>query len=140
MSDEAKQEWVFDGTRGDFWLFLGIAAFFLLSLIFDLKNLFWGYHRTMGTSWSDWMVLVALPFLAVSFYRTERLLGVAPGLLFVSTAIKLLNKYLGGNSNGLVTIFAVLRPLTSVSLLLGCGMYLKHRLRQQPVMQDKSVF
>jgi hypothetical protein len=140
MSDtqEPKLEWIFDGSRDEFWAFVIFTALAMSRLVFEVRMLFWGYHASIHASWTDWLIILLLPIYVVCFYRIEKLLGIAAALLWLHTGLRLATVYGIVNLEILSRLEVVLSPLSSVFIFLGCGLYLKRRLRKEPVIAQSG--
>src|SRR5690242_5916090 len=97
----SKREWEFDGTRGDFWTFSTLAVFSLVFLVVDARNLLRGYHPDVTKNWIDWLVVVTSPFLAITFFKVEKILGIGVGLVVVDGILRLVITRTTGSASSL---------------------------------------
>jgi hypothetical protein len=140
MSDEQqqKQEWVFDVSRGEFWITVILLVYALVWLALGARSLFWGYHPPAHTSWIDWFVLAILPLYAIGFYRIEKSLGITVWVLFLNTVLRLATTHTTDSTGAIHRVLPFLDPLIWGFTLVGCGLYLKRNLRRESIQDGTS--
>jgi hypothetical protein len=134
MSDETsmKQEWVFDGTRGEFWGFMALAVFALLFFVSDAYEIFWGKRSPVHTDFLKWIPLLVLPILAVQVFRVHKLFTLAVGLESVGLAMELAISH-SILSPAFIVLLLPMNALAWLAALLGSVLYVKERLRLESV-------
>lgn len=135
MSGASQREWVFDGTRGEFWAFAFGTLLFLLFLIRDVVQFAHGQAPHVRPVLSDWIALVAFAVCVLAWWDLNKLFRVAFGIMAIESCLRILIAY-GKVSQKYA--FSLLLPVSifgSCVFVVAAATYLSKRLRHQVVQE-----
>lgn len=93
MTAAPKREWVFDGTREEFLLFLFMAIVFLAFAIVAPVGYLHGYFPEVKVNWSTWFALIVFFWFIFAWNSLGRLFSLAFAIWCLEKGVQLLIGY-----------------------------------------------
>lgn len=130
---EARREWVFDGTRGEFWTVLLLATVFFALFVHAVSRFSAGQVPRVTLNFGDWLVLVVGIWYAFELYRVDRWLSTAMVVTVLQICVRILIRYGRFAGPSALSTLALLDWASGVFVVVGLVSYLAKRLRYEPI-------
>ena len=133
-----RREWLFDGTRGEFWTVLLLAtAFFALFLqsVFRYSS---GQIPRVNVNFVDWLVVVVGIWYAVELYRVDKWLSIAMVVTVLQICVRILIRYGRFGGPSALSTLELLNWASGALIVAGLVSYLAKRLTHQRVGAEQE--
>lgn len=133
-----RREWVFDGTRGEFWTVLLLATVFFALFVHSVLRYSSGHIPRVNVTFVDWLVLVVGIWYAVELYGIDKWLSIAMVLTVLQICVRILIRYGRFGGPSALSTLELLNWASGALIVAGLVSYLAKRLRYQPVGAEQQ--
>jgi hypothetical protein len=136
---DVQREWIFDGSRGEFWIFLFLVVFPVVSFVVAVIQVIRGTIPRFKVDWITWYTAAILLWGAFAFRRWSKWFSLAIGAAFLQTCLHILIAF--GNFRGpsALSTWELMDLLSSVLMVAAFSNYLGTKLRREIVGQKNPI-
>lgn len=140
VNSESKREWVFDGTRGEFWTFLIITGVYFAFVIRGFIHALGGFvpHAKVITRYSPEEFILTVAFvgffiLTIAFRVFGKWFTAAFTLKTAHAATQIFVGYRNVSGTYALEALALLDYISTLLLFIAFSSYIVKRLRREPL-------